>query len=171
MKKSVKILLFCLVCILFIGCDRLTKGLAREHLMFHEPKVYLNNTVRLEYAENTGAILSLGDDLPATAGLIVLGILPLLFMLGLTGYVVAKINDFSNLKLLALCMIIAGGFGNVIDRLLYDRHVTDFMNLGIGSLRTGIFNVADLCVTTGVVIFIFTYKKDEPANDEVAVPE
>jgi signal peptidase II len=55
--------------------------------------------------------------------------------------------------------------GNIIDRLVYDRHVTDFMNLGIGSLRTGIFNVADMCVTGGVIgllIVSYTEKKPEP---------
>jgi len=171
MKKWVKVLLFCLTAIVFIGCDRVTKNLAKEHLMYREPISYFYNTIRLEYVENTGAALSLGDDLPATAGFIVLSVLPLLFMLGLLAYVIAKIADFSRVKLLALSLIIAGGFGNLIDRLLYDRHVTDFMNVGISSLRTGIFNVADLCVTTGVVIFIFTYKKDEPANADVVFSE
>ena len=171
MKKPLKILLFCLTCIVFIGCDRVTKNLAKEHLMFHEPITYLNNTVRLEYAENTGAALSLGDNLSPTVGFIVLSILPLIFMIGLSAYVITKITDFSRIKLLALSLIVAGGFGNLIDRLLYDRHVTDFMNVGISSLRTGIFNVADLCVTTGVVILIFTYKKDKPASAEAMVPE
>lgn len=163
--------MFCLTCIVFIGCDRITKTLAKEHLMYHEPITYLHNTIRLEYAENTGAALSLGDQLSKTAGFLLLCILPLVFMVVLTGYVIVKIKTFDRLKLFALSLIVAGGFGNVIDRIAYDRHVTDFMNVGISSLRTGIFNVADLCVTTGVVILLFTFKNEKPADANAAVPE
>lgn len=65
------------------------------------------------------------------------------------------------LTLLAFIMIFAGGVGNIIDRIVNDRHVIDFMNMGIGTLRTGIFNFADLCLTTGVVLLLFTYPKKE----------
>lgn len=37
-----------------------------------------------------------------------------------------------------------------LDRVRYGGGVIDFSNLGIDSLRTGIFNVADVCITTGV---------------------
>ena len=168
MKNWVKVLLFCITSILLIGCDRVTKDLAKEHLMFHEPITYFHNTLRLEYVENTGAALSLGDNLPKTLGFILLGLLPLAFMVILAGYVIMKIGDFSRLKLLAFSMIVAGGLGNVIDRLFNDRHVTDFMNVGISSLRTGIFNVADLCVTTGVILFIISYRTEKPVLNTVA---
>ena len=46
--------------------------------------------------------------------------------------------------------IFSGGIGNIIDRIMFDRHVVDFMNLGVNNLRTGIFNFADVYVTTGV---------------------
>jgi len=43
--------------------------------------------------------------------------------------------------------------------LLYDFHVVDFINFGIGSLRTGILNVADMSVTFGVFfLVIYTLK-------------
>jgi signal peptidase II len=45
--------------------------------------------------------------------------------------------------------------GNILDRLVFDRHVTDFMNLGIQNIRTGIFNFADLWITTGVVLLVW----------------
>lgn len=40
------------------------------------------------------------------------------------------------------------------DRLLHEGRVIDFMNVGIGSLRTGIFNVADVCITIGVLLLV-----------------
>ncbi len=44
--------------------------------------------------------------------------------------------------------------GNLVDRMLHDGRVIDFMNLGVGNFRIGIFNVADVCITTGVVLLI-----------------
>jgi signal peptidase II len=55
--------------------------------------------------------------------------------------------------------MLAGGLGNIIDRLRFDRHVTDFMNLGIGSVRTGIFNFADLYVTFAAIGFLLFWNK------------
>ncbi|HTD39138.1 MAG TPA: signal peptidase II, partial [Mucilaginibacter sp.] len=126
MKNWLKVLLFCLTSLLFIGCDRITKNLAKEHLMFHAPISYLHNTVRLEYVENTGAALSLGDQLSKPVSFWLLSILPLIFLLVLAGYVLTKINEYNTLKLFSFSLIIAGGLGNIIDRLLFDRHVTDF---------------------------------------------
>ena len=49
-----------------------------------------------------------------------------------------------------------GGVGNLIDRVLFENGVIDFLNVGIGNLRTGIFNVADMAIMTGVVgFFVF----------------
>ena len=53
-----------------------------------------------------------------------------------------------------LTLLIAGGLGNLIDRLVYG-YVTDFLNVGIGSLRTGIFNVADMAIMLGVGLLFF----------------
>lgn len=147
---------------MFIGCDRITKDLAKEHLMYSEPLSYLHNTVRLEYVENTGAALSLGDQLSKPVSFWLLSILPLVFLLILFAYTIKNARTFSPFKMFALSLIIAGGLGNIIDRLLYDRHVTDFMNVGISNFRTGIFNVADVCVTAGVIAFLISYKENKP---------
>jgi len=169
MKNRISVFSFCVFSLFFISCDQYTKHLAKEHLMFQMPKTYFHNTVVLEYAENTGAALSLGDNLSKTLSFWLLSVLPLLCLVGLFVYVVLKIDGFSRLKTMSLSLILAGGLGNIIDRLFYDRHVTDFMNLGIGNLRTGIFNVADMCVTGGVIgllIVSYTEKKPEPVAAE-----
>jgi signal peptidase II len=157
MKNWVKILLFCVTCIVFIGCDRITKQMAREHLMFSEPISYFHDTFRFEYVENTGAALSVGDALPQKVSFWLLSIVPLMILVLLFVYVMMQLNNFSPLKLLCFSLVIAGGLGNVIDRIVYDRHVTDFMNLGIKDVRTGIFNVADVCITAGVIGLFIAY--------------
>lgn len=160
-----KILLFILCCIASIGCDRVTKNLAKEHLKGNEQQSYFHDTFRLVYAENTGAALSMGDDLPKTASFWLLSILPLLILLLLLVYVYRNLEKMPAMRVFSLAMIFAGGIGNIIDRILYDRHVTDFMNIGFGNIRTGIFNVADVCVTAGVIgLILFREKKPEPEN-------
>src|ERR1700743_3501681 len=164
MKNWMKVLLFCLISVLLIGCDRITKSIAKEHLMYREPISYFHNTFRLEYVENTGAALSLGDSLSKPDSFWLLSILPLVFLLLVFVYVIRKMRELSTLQLLSFSMIIAGGLGNIIDRILFDRHVSDFMNIGISNLRTGIFNFADVCVTAGVIGLLLSYreKKSEP---------
>jgi signal peptidase II len=164
MKNWMKVCLFCLTSLVFIGCDRITKNLAKEHLMYHEPISYFHNTIRLEYVENTGAALSLGDQLSKPLSFWLLSIIPLVFLLLLFAYVISKMRELSTLKLLSYSLIIAGGLGNIIDRIMFDRHVTDFMNVGISNLRTGIFNVADMCVTAGVIVLLISYR-DKPKTD------
>nr|MBA3675271.1 signal peptidase II [Chitinophagaceae bacterium] len=77
MKRAVKIFLFCFCCFAFIGCDRATKNLAKEHLKNKESVSYFHDIVKLEYVENTGAALGLGDRLPKTINLLLLSLLPL----------------------------------------------------------------------------------------------
>jgi signal peptidase II len=160
MKNSTKIFLFCVLTAALIGCDQATKSWAKQNLKGQEPRVYLNNMARLEYIENTGAFLSFGDDLPPTVSLWVFSILPLVVLTAIFIYAIRHANGTSFAKMLPFALIVAGGVGNIIDRILYDRHVTDFMNLGIGNLRTGIFNVADVYVSIGVVmLLVFNFKE------------
>jgi len=170
MRKPIKILLFCACCLVFIGCDRVTKDLAKEHLKDKESRTYFHDTFRLQYVENTGAALSLGDNLPKTASFWLLSMLPLLFLSGLAVYTIKNIRQMGVMKIFSLAMIFSGGIGNIFDRIVYDRHVTDFMNMGIGNIRTGIFNVADICVTAGVIgLFIFFNDKRKKETESVPV--
>ena len=59
-----------------------------------------------------------------------------------------------------MIFILAGGIGNLIDRILNNGLVTDFINVGIGPLRTGIFNVADIAFTCGAIAAVFLMQKD-----------
>jgi signal peptidase II len=160
MSTRQKIFLFCFLSLLFIGCDQVTKNLVKEHLEEGVSTSYMNDTFRLIFVQNTGAALNLGDDLPPVISFWVLSIIPLIILTGLFLYAMTNVRTIGAMKLLSFCLIFAGGIGNIIDRILYDRHVTDFMNVGFGSLRTGIFNFADVCVTSGVILF-FVFRKDK----------
>ena len=150
-----------MISFIWISCDQVTKDLAKTNLMNQEPTSYFHDTFRLEYVENTGAALSLGACLPQPYNFLLLSIIPLLFLLALFVYTIIKIKEFNFIRLLSFSLIFAGGIGNIIDRILHDRHVTDFMNLGIQNLRTGIFNVADVCITAGVIGLFISYRNQK----------
>jgi len=47
----------------------------------------------------------------------------------------------------------AGGVSNLVDRLRHDK-VSDFLNVGVGRLRTGIFNVADMAIVLALLLIV-----------------
>lgn len=164
MRISFKIIVFCFASLVCLSCDRVTKDLAKEHLKNQIPISYFHDAIRLEYVENTGAALSLGDNLPKKASFWLLSILPLTFLLLLFAYTIKNASKMGVMKIFSLAMLFSGGIGNIIDRILFDRHVTDFMNLGIQNLRTGIFNVADICVTVGAIGLLLFYQDKQQVN-------
>ena len=154
-----KIFLFCISSIIFIGCDRVTKDLAKTHLKDKETVSYFHDAVKLQYAENTGAAMNFGDKLPKTVSFLLLSVLPLIFLIILFVYTIKKSNEMSFIKILSIALIFAGGIGNIVDRLFFDSHVPDFIFIDLKIFHTGIFNVADVCVTAGVIGLILFYRE------------
>ena len=133
-----------------IGCDRITKHLAVTTLADAPDRSYLADTVRISYVENQGGFLSLGADWPPAVRAAVFTIATGAV---LTVVVVASTRSrVSGWPALGLALFVAGGLSNWIDRVTNGR-VVDFLNLGVGPLRTGIFNVADVAIMVGVVLF------------------
>jgi signal peptidase II len=142
-----------LIVILLIG-DQWTKHLARETLMHDTPRRI--GIVTLLYTENRGAFLSLGSNLSEelrTAvfdGVVAIGLLAALVVLFSDG-MKRRFDD------VALALIIAGGIGNLIDRLRFQGLVTDFLYVAVGPLHTGVFNIADMAITFGVIWLMISW--------------
>jgi signal peptidase II len=134
-----------------VGCDQATKALARESLSVRRLS-YLGDILRLQHSENPGAFLSLGADLQGPLRFWIFTVGVSAFVLAAFWIVVRKRN-LDRWTTVALTLVIAGGVGNLIDRAVKGT-VTDFMNVGIGALRTGIFNVADMAIVAGVGILM-----------------
>jgi signal peptidase II len=167
MKTNFRLLLFVVLFIGLIGCDRITKIVAKKELQGKGSYTYFHDTIRLVYVENTGAFLSLGADWSDGVSNVVFIGVPLIFLLLLAIYVIKNRNNTNMLVYLAMIFIFSGGMGNLIDRILYHRHVTDFLNFGIGNVRTGILNLADTYVTAGVALMLLFYITEK----KVAVKE
>jgi signal peptidase II len=136
-----------------VGCDQVSKSVAREYLPGTGVHSFLSDTFRLEYAQNPGAFLSLGESLSPTVryGGFIVGVGVLVLGLLLWAMVASRLTW---LQRVALAAMGAGGGSNLIDRVRFDGVVTDFLNLGLGSLRTGIFNVADAILMFGAVLLL-----------------
>jgi signal peptidase II len=165
-NKAVRIGLFCLLSLSLISWDKVSKELAKTHLRDQPVRSYLDDTFRLQYVENTGAALSFADNLDPRVSFWLLGILPLAILMGLFAYVVMNVEGMRSARMAGFSLIFSGGMGNILDRLVFDRHVTDFMNLGIQNFRTGIFNFADLWITTGV-ISLLVWRGARPAGTDL----
>lgn len=149
-----------------VGCDQLTKQIARERLVGNPPRSFLAGTVRLIYAENPGAFLGLGGQLPPRARWILLVAINIAVTLTLAGVLVWH-SSLPLTRAAGCALLLAGAVGNLIDRVRFDGLVIDFMNLGVGPLRTGIFNVADVAITLGAALLVVPgLTREKPAGQQ-----
>lgn len=163
-----------IACLLFcVGCDQYTKKIAVEKLKFEPPITYFNNTLRMEYAENTGAFLSVGSRLSKPVRFFLLVIANAAFLIIVSGMLIFR-WQMPLVQFIALSLLLAGGIGNLIDRVFLNGIVIDFLNIGVGPLRTGIFNVADMAITGGAMLMLvswfFTKDQTEKGNHVESSP-
>lgn len=140
-----------IVTVVTLVIDQATKYYARSEWMGEDVKSYLGDTIRIQHAQNPGAFLSLGAGLEDSARFYIFTIAVAGFLLYIT-YGLFK-NKTNTISTVALTAFIAGGIGNLIDRVVFGS-VTDFLNFGIGPVRTGIFNVADMAIMGGLFALI-----------------
>ena len=155
MKRLTMIFLLLFVC---VGCDQSTKYTAKHFLEGQQTLSYMGDFFRLSYTENTGAFLSLGAGMPEKLRYAILVVVVSIFLVGFLLFVIRS-KKLNSLAVSSSVLIIGGGLGNLIDRIINKGSVIDFMNIGIGPIRTGIFNVADLAIMAGVLMFAAFYAK------------
>ena len=152
MKRN---LFIALLVIFNVAIDQITKIWVRANLIYGKPEEVIGDTFIFQYVENEGAFLGMGSDMNPTLHFILLKLLPLL-VLGYVVYYILKNKTLDRLSLIAFCCIVGGGISNVFDRFAFGK-VTDFLFIDLGGIfKTGIFNLADVSVTTGMLILIFS---------------
>jgi signal peptidase II len=141
-----------------IGCDRVTRHIATTTLAGQPTHSYLADAVRLGYVENAGGFLSLGASLPPGIRTVVFTWATGLMLAALTP--VAIWRSCRGWPAVGVALFVAGGASNWIDRLVQGS-VVDFLNVGIGSVRTGVFNVADMAIMLGVALLVVGQRQGE----------
>lgn len=161
-----------------VAIDQWTKALAVAHLEGEGRLSLVGDFAVLIFARNRGAFLSLGSGLPPLLSKVFLIVLPVAALgflawaflsRGLGGEKAARgaggPGRAGALEYTVVALIVAGGVGNLIDRLLYGE-VRDFLNFGIGRLRTGIMNLADLYILAALIVMVvaFVRRRQEPSS-------
>ncbi len=134
---------------LTVALDQITKAMAQAWLPPHTLQL-LGDTVRLALSENVGAFLSLGASLSPALRFWIFTVASGGMLLIVALYLVSS-DELPPDVVVALSFVVGGGVGNLIDRITREGRVVDFLNFGIGNLRTGILNVADIFITFGAL--------------------
>ncbi len=127
--------------------DQWTKNLVRDNLSLGEiwmPWEWLAPYARIVHWQNTGAAFGLGQDLSWIFAILAF------VVVGAIIYYFPQVERSSWLIRLALGMQMGGALGNLIDRLMQDMHVTDFVSVG----RFAVWNIADASIFVGTLILI-----------------
>lgn len=151
-----------LVLVACVALDQFTKQIAVETLKGRPDISLLGGVLRIVYAENPGAFLGLGGSLGEAArfwGLVVgVGVV----LVAAIVYLIRQGGTLPLAHVWGIGLLIAGGGSNWYDRLTNDGRVVDFLILGVGPVRTGVFNVADIAIVAGVILMVLAPKPKDP---------
>lgn len=149
MRERLKKMCLGIIIILgLIGIDQITKFIARKYLLPKGSVTIIKNFFDFTYVENRGGAwgsLSGKYWFFIAITIVALGVLTYLF----------KDFDLTSNKVysIGLCFLVAGTLGNFIDRIIF-KYVTDFLDFNFFGYDFPVFNVADICLTCGVILMI-----------------
>jgi signal peptidase II len=129
------------------GFDQASKEWARDSLTVGQPKPVIDGMWDWELAYNTGAAFSSFE-----GAQILLSLIACLALVAL-GVMAHRTRPEQHLKRIALAVIAGGAVGNLIDRIR-DGAVTDFVRWRYGEHAWPIFNVADVALVIGVMLYL-----------------
>lgn len=153
MSITKRLALILVVLVGCVGCDQTTKSVAQSYLPSMEAWSFLGDTVRLQLTHNAGVFLGLGASMPEFWRYVLFSVGGTALLFGLLGYALLA-KHLHSVGVFAIALYFAGGVSNAVDRWTYGGYVVDFINLGIGPVRTGIFNVADIFIMSGTAILL-----------------
>lgn len=96
-----------------VGCDQATKVGAQSLLLEHAPTSFLGGVFNFVYAENNGAMLSIGDGLPEGVRFAFFVLFVGLALVAAIAFVLIK--PLNKSTVLAVSLVVGGGIGNLID--------------------------------------------------------
>ncbi len=144
-----------------VGIDQLIKYFVIEYLKPIGVFELIDGFIRLRYVENTGAVF--GSFSSHTAVLTVVSIILLI----VTVYFLVSQKNKSKLVSLTLLLMIAGGIGNIIDRIRL-HFVVDYIEPTF--IDFAVFNFADCLITVGafvlMIYLVIDIVKDEKTKKE-----
>ena len=161
LNKKSRYLLITILVFLSIAFDQISKIWVRNNFESYYEKSIIGDVFTLIKVENTGAFLGMGSELSEIPRILLLIILPVIVLISITLYTYID-KSLDKLSIIGFSLIIGGGIANIFDRIVFGS-VTDFLYINLGGIfKTGIFNIADLSVTTGMILILISSFKRKP---------
>ena len=155
LNKKSRYLLITIIVLLSISFDQISKIWVRNNFQSYSEKSIIGDVFTLIKVENTGAFLGMGSELSEIPRILLLIILPVIVLISITLYTYID-KSLDKLSIIGFSLIIGGGIANIFDRIVFGS-VTDFLYIILGGIfKTGIFNIADLSVTTGMILILIS---------------
>ncbi len=153
------------IVVAWICADRLTKGLVDNGI--NQVGATVGNTIaglfRVHLVYNTGGAWSI-----FSGATVALGAFSVLMCVALLAFAIVQRSRISWPEIIGLALVIAGGLGNALDRFLLN-HVVDFIDLTF--MDFPVFNVADIGVTCGIVVFLIGWLWRQRFEEKAAASE
>lgn len=142
-KIDKKDILIIVITVLIILIDQLAKFFIIKNL-YNNSKVIINGVLNFTYVENTGGAYGIGNNN------IIFYILINVIVIGLLAkFILSKKEEVNKFVLISMSLIMAGGIGNLIDRI-YRGYVIDYIDIN-PLFKYPIFNFADICIVLGII--------------------
>ena len=162
---QVKFVVLALIAVAWIAADRATKGLVDNGI--NQVGSTVGDAVAglfyVHLVYNTGGAWSI-----FSGATIALGAFSVLMCAALLAFAIVQRERISWPEIVGLALVIAGGMGNALDRFLLN-HVVDFIDLSF--MDFPVFNVADIGVTCGIVIFLIGWLWRQRIEDNESAAE
>lgn len=152
MKKGLKSVIF--FGMIFLILDQSVKIFINSRFVLGEAYILINNLLSILLVHNTGAAFSIlsGNQV----FLVIVGILALVALL----LFIYQGDNYSDYEIFAYSLLFGGILGNLIDRIFYG-YVIDFISLTFVDYNFPIFNIADMCIVTSVILIIIKVIKGD----------
>src|SRR6187549_2450800 len=151
-RGIIRVVIILAILISNVSCDQISKNIVRQTIEYNEQIGFVHDYLTLTKVENTGAFLSLGNELPNALRIILLIALPVLVMTYGLFFLFTKTN-MSKSMLVGISFVLGGGIGNMYDRIIHGS-VTDFLHIDFVIFQTGVFNMADVSIMTGLFFIL-----------------
>lgn len=155
MTKWTRLITIAAVSLLLDACS---KALVKDRLQLHEQREFIGEYLRITYIHNPGA--AFGISIGAHSR-VIFAMLAIIALIGV-GVMYSATPREEITKLNALALISGGALGNLWNRFITKQGVVDWIDVGLGSLRWPVFNIADVAVTTGAVVLALSLWREQP---------
>ena len=160
LNKRKRNLFITTIVFLSIILDQISKIWVRNNFESYIENSIIGDVFTLINVENTGAFLGMGSELSEIPRVLLLIVLPIIVLVSITIYTYID-KSLDKISIIGFSLIIGGGIANIFDRIVYGS-VTDFLYLNFGGVfKTGIFNIADMFVTTGMILILYPIVKEQ----------